>query len=430
MKQTLVWLMMAALFLGPVLPAEAGSRIESVDAQVTADHSLPPLVRERMNRSVQTIADQLLSGQEIVAVTGACAAKEQLIREVFDKVLVGYTVQQVVIQPAEHTQVEVRLLPWSEVIQQVKVETTVEGMPPRIEKLVRQDLADVDRVFDDALIGLPTAASDWTNGVLKHHLNEYLAIHLPEFRGDFELQPEPTAKVSLVVYPKLPVVRTVDLSMRSDTIPSFTLLGRRDQAQAKVDELVGVPVAFVERHQVELEREFGQEMDALPDFRALHMKTAVDIDAAERLRMMSRSDTSRYRLRLTGWQDIGRKDLFEHSADDNLLFRIHVGTMLSQQDEYFLLFDIMPQHMDWVWQMGLDRRLNSRFHGQVRYDMRAKRFVLGGSQQLAPRWQLRYEYRFADHLGEAGLRYKMHDFLSLEYVLDRHQSWFRVIGDF
>ena len=66
----------------------------------------------------------------------------------------------------------------------------------------------------------------------------------------------------------------------------------------------------------------------------------------------------------------------------------------------------------------------------VRYDMRAKRFVLGASQQLAPRWLLRYEYRFADHLGEVGLRYKVHDFLSLEYVLDRHQNWLRVIGDF
>ena len=430
MKQTLVWLMMAALFLGPVLPVEAGARIESVDAQVTADHSLPPLVRERMNRSVQTIADQLLSGQELSSVTGSCSAKEQLIREVFDKVLVGYTVQQVTIEPAEHTQVEVRLLPWSEVIQQVKVETTVEGMPPRIEKLVRQDLADVDRVFDDALIGLPTAASDWTNGVLKHHLNDYLASHLPEFRGDFELQPEPMAKVTLVVYPKLPVVRTVDLSMRSDTIPSFTLLGHRDLAQSKVDELVGVPVAFVQRHQAELEQKFGQEMDTLADFRVLHMKTNVDIDAAERLRMMSRSNTSRYRLRLTGWQDIGRKDILQHNADDNLLFRVHAGRMLSQQDEYFLLFDLMPQQMNWDWQMGLDRRLNSRFHGQLRYDMRRKRFVLGGSQQLAPRWQLRYEYRFADHIGEAGLRYKMHDFLSLEYVLDRHQNWFRVIGDF
>ncbi|MCH3959571.1 MAG: hypothetical protein LKE51_09315 [Selenomonas sp.] len=52
-----------------------------------------------MNRSVQTIADQLLSGQDVSLVTGSCSAKEQLIREVFDKVLVGYTVQQVIIVP-------------------------------------------------------------------------------------------------------------------------------------------------------------------------------------------------------------------------------------------------------------------------------------------------------------------------------------------
>ena len=430
MKQTLVWLMLAALFLWPVLPVEAGDRIESVDAQVTAEHSLPPLVRERMNRSVQTIADQLLSGQEVTVVAADCESREQLIREVFDKVLVGYTVQRVIIQPAGHTQVEVRLLPWSEVIRQVKVETTVEGMPPRIEKLVRQDLADVDQIFDEALIGLPTAASDWTNGVLKHHLEDYLATHLPEFRADFELQPDPMASVRLVVYPKLPVVRTVDLSMRSDTIPNFTLLAHRDLAQSRMDELVGVPVAFVQRHQQELEQEFGQEMDTLADFRALHMNTQVDIDAAEQLHMMSRSNTSRYRLRLTGWQDIGRNGSQQHDADDNLLFRVHAGQMLSQQDEIFLLLDLMPQRMDWDWQLGLDRRLNSRFHGQLRYDMRQGKFVLGGMQQLAPRWQLRYEYRFADHLGEAGLRYKMHDFLSLEYVLDRHQNWLRVIGDF
>ena len=103
---------------------------------------------------------------------------------------------------------------------------------------------------------------------------------------------------------------------------------------------------------------------------------------------------------------------------------------MSGQDEFFLLFDVMPQQMNWDWQLGLDRRLNSRFHSQLRYDARQKRLIFGGWQQLAPRWQLRYEYRTADHLGEAGLRYKMHDFLSLEYVVDREQNWLRIIGDF
>ena len=222
-------------------PAAAApvQRVEKVTAVVTAADSMPPLVQKRMQQSVQAIAGQLIDGQTVAWVEASCQQKEQLIHEVFDKVLVGYTVCQVTIHPAAETKVEVLLLPWSDVITQVDVDVQVEGMPLRMESLVRRDLAEVDTVFRDALTGLPTAATDWTNGVLKHHLNDYLASHLPEFRGDFEIDPESEAKVKLVVYPKLPVVRTVDLSMRSDTVPNVTLLARREVMQDKVDDLSG-----------------------------------------------------------------------------------------------------------------------------------------------------------------------------------------------
>ncbi|MCR5440114.1 MAG: acylphosphatase [Selenomonas sp.] len=413
-------------------PAAAApvQRVEKVTAVVTAADSMPPLVQKRMQQSVQAIAGQLIDGQTVASVEASCQQKEQLIHEVFDKVLVGYTVSQVTIHPAAETKVEVLLLPWSDVITRVDVDVQVEGMPPRMESLVRRDLAEVDTVFRDALTGLPTAATDWTNGVLKHHLNDYLASHLPEFRGDFEIDPESEAKVKLVVYPKLPVVRTVDLSMRSDTVPNVTLLARREVMQDKVDDLVGVPVEFIKRHQRELSQQFAQELDQLSDFRSYHMKTTVSMDVAERLHVMSRSDTSRYRLRLTGWLDIGRKDKNGHEDDESLLFRFHAGTMLSQQDELFFLVDLMPQDMDWGWAAGYDRRLSSRTHAQLRYDLHERRFVIAASQQLAPRWLLRYEYRFFDKNGEAALCYKMHDFLGLEYLVDRHQNWFRLIGNF
>ncbi|MDD6133135.1 MAG: acylphosphatase [Selenomonadaceae bacterium] len=413
-------------------PAAAApvQRVEKVTAVVTAADSMPPLVQKRMQQSVQAIAGQLIDGQTVASVEASCQQKEQLIHEVFDKVLVGYTVCQVTIHPAAETKVEVLLLPWSDVITQVDVDVQVEGMPLRMESLVRRDLAEVDTVFRDALTGLPTAASDWTNGVLKHHLNDYLASHLPEFRGDFEIDPESEAKVKLVVYPKLPVVRTVDLSMRSDTVPNVTLLARREVMQDKVDDLVGVPVEFIKRHQRELSQQFAHELDNLLDFRSYHMQTTVSMDVAERLHVMSRSDTSRYRLRLTGWLDIGRKDKNGHEDDESLLFRFHAGTMLSQQDELFLLVDLMPQDMDWGWAAGYDRRLSSRSHAQLRYDLHERRFVIAASRQLAPRWLLRYEYRFFDKNGEAALRYKMHDFLGLEYLVDRHQNWFRLIGNF
>ena len=74
---------------------------------------------------------------------------------------------------------------------------------------------------------------------------------MPEFRADFDVEPGAEAKVALTVYPRLPVVRTVDLSMRSDSIPNFTLLGHRNIMQENVNMLIGVPVAFVERHEAE-----------------------------------------------------------------------------------------------------------------------------------------------------------------------------------
>ena len=104
--------------------------------------------------------------------------------------------------------------------------------------------------------------------------------------------------------------------------------------------------------------------------------------------------------------------------------------MMSSKDELFGQLDFFPQHVRWGWEVGYQRSLGSQTAVNLRYDMKEKRGVLGASYRLAPRWQLRYEYRWADELGEAALRYRMHDFLSLEYVVDRHDNWLRLIGFF
>ena len=429
LKATLV-VLWAVLMILP-LRVQAAERVESVTAAVVAQRNLPPLVAERMNRSIAAIAGQLMEGKSIAAVQAEQRTYEDLIHEVFDKVLVGYTVSSVTLKPAVAAQVQVELLPWSDTIQQVQVETAVEGMPPRIEKLVRQDLSGVETVFQSALTGLPTAAADWTNGVLKQHLNAYLQEHLPEFRADFDLNPEQNAQVKLVVYPRLPVVRTVDLAMRSDTIPNSALLTRREIMQAQVEDIVGVPVGFVRRHKDELEKQFAQGLDNRRDFRALQLQTKVEIDPAERASVMSRSDSSRYRFRLNGWLDIGRGKTNRHAEKDrNLLFRLHLGQMLGSHDEVFVLTDLMPEDMAWGYQLGWQHNLQGGRSLALRYDLRNHGFIYEARQKLAARWLLRYEFRAPDSLGEAALRYRLHDFLSLEYVLDNEQKWLRLIGNF
>ena len=407
--------------------AFASGTIAAVRAEVAADgEALPPAVRVRMEKSVAAISSQILEGKAIASYEGRRAADEATIREVFDKVLVGYSVTAVVIEPGEEAHVRVTLAPWAERVEAVEVEVSVDGVAPVIGKMAKEDLRGVETVFRQSLEGLPSAAVDWTNGVLKESLNAYMAEHLPEFRADFDVDTARRTHVALTVYPKMPVVRTIDLAMRSDTIANFALLEKRSVLQAKADEMLGVPVAFVARHEKEFARGMEEVLDASSEFRALGLKTHATIAAGEQTSVMSRSDTSRYRLRLEGWGDVGRR-----SADGNdITFRAHAGAMLSAADEIFVQADVLPQDFDWGWEAAYERRVFPGVFASIRYDMREHAWTTGVRAAPLPRVEVRWEYRRADHTGEAGLSYRLHDFLRAELVRDSSGGWLRLIGDF
>ncbi len=409
-----------------VSAARAAGTVDEVTAKVDSASPIPALVRKRMETTVSAIGTQLLAGRRITDVEASRGQQEAVIHEVFDKVLVGYSVERVSLTPGETSVVEVRLMPWAEVISDVRVDVVVEGMPPVVEEMALRDLADVGSVFGAGMQGLPVAASDWTNGVLKRSLQDYMDSHLPEFRADFDVTPGKETKVALTVYPRLPVVRTVDLSMRSDSIPNFTLLNRRNIMQDNVNLLIGVPVAFVERHEAEFCRMFAESIDQKGEFRALDLHTTVTMRPGRDMSVMSRSDTNKYLIRLEGWADISHKD----SDGNTTMFRFHAGKRFSLRDEIFLQMDVAPQDVCWTWQVGYTRRIGEATRVIARYDMRDHKFIVGGEQDVGRRWMLRYEYRWTDQCGEGALRYRLHDFLSLEYVIDKKDNWLRVIGNF
>lgn len=430
MKKTL--LAAVLLLFASCVPwqAEAAGRITAVAADVTAADAVPAPVAARMASSIDAIAEQLLLGKSAAMSTDEAARNAAIIQEVFDKVLVGYTVTGVTVEPGETARVRVTLAPWNDRVEHVSVTVAVDGMAPEVESLVRQDLAGVEQVFDRALLGLPIAAADWTNGVLKREVNAYLDAHLPEFRADFDVTADTDAQVTLTVYPRLPVVRTVDLSMRSDTMPNMMLLTHRELMKDKVNLLVGVPVAFTERHRAAFEQLFADAIDARPDFRALRMKTHATITTGERAAVMARSDSDRYRVRATGWVDIGRSEGATHSNEDDLVGRLHAGVRFNTVDELYTRLEVTPQDIDWRFQLGWQRDLGWGTVAGLRYDFKDDRPIYDFGWRIARDWSARYEYRPADSRGEGALRYRLHDFLSLEYAVDSEDSWLRVIGNF
>ena len=369
----------------PAYAAET-SRVEETAAIVMGNQPIPSIVRERMERTVAAIAAERMEGRHTADISAAEEA--EIIGAVFDRLLVGYTVTSVTVRPG------------------------------------------TEQIFSDALVGLPLAATDWAAGALKRRLTAYMEEHLPEFRADYDVDVAAEAKVHLTVYPRLPVVRTVDLSMRSDTIPNVTLLTRRSAMENEVSRLVGVPVAFAARHRAAFEQRLAERLDAGSDFRRLHLVSQVTITPGERMSVMSRTDTTRYRLRLTGWLDIGRSGEHRSGGRRDLHVRLHAGQMLSPRDELYIETDAAPEDVRFDWRVGYARALAPRLTGELRWDLNEGRFSAAGTYAFHPRWLLRYEHWTDTGRGEWELRYKLHDFLSIAGLIDKDDAWLRLIGNF
>ena len=421
-----------AVLLTLTTSTNAAARIDIVEANVTSENSLPPMVKERMEESVAAIGKQLLLGHNLPVTDDWKKRQESTIHLVFDKILVGYTVRQVTIQCYEtEAVINVNLLPWTDTIQNIQFNTNIEGMPEELKTLVMDDLIAVNKVFSDGLEGLPIAATDWTNGILKRRLNKFMEESLPEFRADFDIKIQnkdniSTAMVDLTVYPKLPVVRTISLSMRSDTMPNVALVTHRTFMEDKVNVLIGVPVAFIERHKEDIETMLAKPLDEQTDFRALKIKSDVTLTAAEQMGVMIRSDSSRYRMRVSGWFDIGRDD----RATDDILLRMHLGRKISKLDETFFQVDVEPQDMKWNWAFGYSRNIFKNTSASLRYDFTDEMFIADLEYEFFKDWLLRYEHKLANDRKEAAIRYKLHDFLGIEYAVDQRESWLRLIGNF
>jgi len=388
--------------------------------------SLPPLIQKRMQASVASIADQLLTGRRVDNVQADYQQYEKIIHDVFDKILVGYTVTKVDVIPAQTTEIVVQLTPWAEVIGKVDVDMDVQGMPPEIQALALKDLENITDVFSQTLSGLPVDATDWSNGILKRSLNEFMEAHLPEFWADFDIDPGTTTKIKLQIYPKGPVIRNIDLSMRSDTMPNMLLLNSRPKIQKRADIMLGVPIAFVNRHKDYFSRVLQESLDASTSFKSLKLHTQIELKPGARTSVMSRSNTDKYRLRIEGRLDVG------HSADnaDSTSFSVHMGEFFSPKDEVFTQLEFYPQKVQSTWYLGYSRLVAKDAELFVKYNTDEDAFVWGADKKINRFWQIRYEYAQATSLGEFGLRYKLHDFVSLEYIHNNDDSWIRLIGNF
>lgn len=400
----------------------ASDTVDKIVVTVGAEESPPDRIAKRMTASITTVGEQMLVGRTLIDVEANQAKYENLVRDIFNRVLVGYTVDQVHLSPGTTTGILVTVQPWGDVVRNVSLEIDMGGLSPEIMKLIKQDMGKVEEQVADVLLGLPVESVEWAGGISKNVIRELLAGQLPEFRSNLEINAGQQTTVKLALIPTGAIINNVQFSLRSQTIPNILLAEARPPVREAAEMLRGLPVAFVERHKEYFTTELAKNVAKYPIVQKYGLLLTPAIIPGSNTEITLNVETTKYRVLLEGSLDMGRQD-------DNTLAKLHFGKFAGNRDEIFMEIKFMPDNLDWEFEPGWGHKFTENTVAGLRYNVSERQSILWFDHYLGPNWTIRLEDTPRTDYYECGVRYKLHEFLSAEYVITEKENWLRLIAN-
>lgn len=372
-----------------------------------------------MTASVGTVGDQMLAGRKVNEVQENQASYEKLIKEIFDRVLVGYSVQSVKLNPGSNTAIAIDIVPWGDVVHEVAIEYDFGNLAPEIVNLIKKDMGNIEEKINDVLIGLPIDAVDWAGGLSKVAMREVLAERLPEFRVNMDVVPGGCTLVRISLSPLGTTVQDVHVSLRSHTIPNIALAVVRPTMNETSKMLIGLPIDFVERH-----REFFIDKLIMeqPLTKKYGITTTPLLNVGADTEIALNVETDKYKISLEAYLDMGR-------SEDNTSVRLHAGKIMSKRDEMFVEVNFIPSTVSWEVVPGWGHRVGSSTIAGIKYNTSSSQNIVWLNQEVSRNWSMRLERTPKNGYNEFGIRYKLHDFLSAEYIITKEDHWLRLVGN-
>ena len=397
--------------------------IEQVYVQVvdiTGGTSIPLL--NKMSNSMQLVAQQLLLERDTESIKPVQQEYATLLSDIADRVLTGYYLQSTELTIDKESELVLKIRPWNAAIRNVEVDLKFSGIEEQTSELLESKLPTLKQQLNDTIFGASVDASDWADGVLRKIVRQQVEEALPEFKVAVDLVNEhKKTVVQVVIYPVGQLVRNIEYSMRSDAIPNILLMKLKHKYAAECNKLRGLPVSYVARQKQEIE-EFlllklrnGQEILEYD----LNPQVTITPDADMSIEFLINSD--KYKVWFEGYGDIGR-------GEENLSGKAHFGKFVSPKEEVFGEVEATLDNVDWTFGAGYTRYWGKSGWSYIRR-------VPDGENNykleyyLNPKWKLRAEHFANQNRNEYGVRYRIHEFLSAEYVYGGDEFYLRIIGN-
>ena len=397
--------------------------IEHVYVQVidvTGGTSAPLL--NKMGNSMQIVAQQLLLDRDTEAILPAQQEYATLLSDIADRVLTGYYLQSTQLTVDKESELVFQVRPWNTAIRNVQVDLQFSGIEEQTSELLESKLPTLKEQLSDTIKGASIDASDWADGVLRKIVRQQVEEALPEFKVAVDLINEADITVvQVIVYPVGQLVRNVDYSMRSDAIPNILLMKLKHKYADECNKLRGLPVNYVERQKQEIEEFLLKKLRNEPEIIKYELQPFVNITPDTDMDVEILIDSNKYKIWFEGYGDIGRNE-------DNLSGKAHFGKFISPKEEFFGEVETVLDDVDWNFGVGY-----TRYWGKSGWTY-VRRIQDGENNykleyNLDPKWRLRAEHFAKKNRNEYGVRYRIHEFLSAEYVYGGDEFYLRIIGN-
>ena len=268
------------LWTGSVLAAPV--TMVNVTIRDEAGKTSPVLLR-KMEDSMQVVAAQLFNGRDSEFIAADRQGYERLLSEISDRVITGYQTNRVVLA-TEHgrdgtaVNLAFAVAPWAQTVQQVDVDIQFSGVSPFAAAALEEKIPALREELQKTLQGASLDAADWAGGILRGQVKSCVESVLPDFRAAVDLTTrEDNAAVQVVIYPVGELVRTVQFSMVSRSIPNILLMKLKYKYADKAKSLQGRPVSYIETEYGLLADRLQQELSREPQVRRHHLKPQIEI---------------------------------------------------------------------------------------------------------------------------------------------------------
>lgn len=417
------FLLLVSSFLLPF--SAKAAPIEKVDVSLSAvGGDLPPAVEKRVVSSISSIGNRVLVGKEESLFSLNSSAYNKVLADIINRVVIGYVVSDLTVSYGRDTALHVTLQPVGQIIRHVDTEIDYGGLTPEAARYVAADTADVPALMDNLLIGLPVDSVGWAESVSQSAGRDLLSQILPEFQANFEVESGENTKVKIYLIPQGKIVRSSRLTFEKTTIPRLLMLRAAEETETALSALRGLPVDFVTRHSGKISSNMNDILKKDSFIEKYGIATDTTLISGETAELRVNALTDHWVIRTEVWLDAGR------DGDKNTAVEGMLGHYIGRHSTVFGEARFYPGPMDWNVYGGFSHQFGSFMDLGYKYDFVDNANHIFGNVPIGNKFSLRYDRDFKKRENEFGFSYKIHNYITLEYVYnDEDGKWLRLIAN-